>query len=151
MTIKIYTIEKLKKDNFYDIILDYKKMISKFAKIEDRAIFSKDIAKAQSIGEAEAKRSYTKAFLPLLGDFNVALDVNGKELDSFQFSELFKDRASLSFFIGGAYGFEDEFLRKCDIKVSLSRLTMGHKIAKIVLFEQIYRAFTILNNHPYHK
>ncbi|NPA81245.1 MAG: 23S rRNA (pseudouridine(1915)-N(3))-methyltransferase RlmH [Epsilonproteobacteria bacterium] len=151
MTIKIYTIEKLKKDNFYDIILDYKKMISKFAKIEDRAIFSKDIAKAQSIGEAEAKRAYTKAFLPLLGDFNVALDVKGKELDSFQFSELFKDRASLSFFIGGAYGFEDEFLRKCDIKVSLSRLTMGHKIAKIVLFEQIYRAFTILNNHPYHK
>ncbi len=151
MTIKIYSIEKVKKDNFYDIINDYKKMISRFAKIKEEAIFSKEIAKAQNIGEIEAKKSYTKAFLPYLGDFNIVLDPKGKELDSFAFSSLLKDRNCVSFFIGGAYGFEDSFLKKCDIKLSLSRLTMGHKIAKIVLYEQIYRAFTILNNHPYHK
>ena len=151
MTIKIYAIEKVKKDNFYDIILDYKKMIARFAKVKDISLFSKEIAKSQTIGEIEAKRSYTKAFIPYLGNFNIALDPNGKEMDSFEFASLLKDKNEVSFFIGGAYGFEKEFLNQCDIKVSLSRLTMGHKIAKLVLYEQIYRAFTILHNHPYHK
>jgi 23S rRNA (pseudouridine1915-N3)-methyltransferase len=61
------------------------------------------------------------------------------------------DRAEVNFFIGGAYGHAPEFLKRCDRVVSLSKLTMSHKIAKTVLAEQIYRALTILHNHPYHK
>ncbi len=57
----------------------------------------------------------------------------------------------LSFLIGGAYGFEEDFLNKGHAIISLSKLTMSHKIAKVVLLEQIYRGFSILSNHPYHK
>jgi len=58
---------------------------------------------------------------------------------------------SVKFFIGGAYGFEDEFLKQSNAVISLGKITMSHKIAKAVLLEQIYRAFSILSNHPYHK
>ncbi len=58
---------------------------------------------------------------------------------------------SIKFFIGGAYGFEENFLKKSDQVISLGKLTMSHKIAKAVLLEQIYRGFSILTIHPYHK
>lgn len=58
---------------------------------------------------------------------------------------------SVKFFVGGAYGFEDSFLKKSDAIISLGNITMSHKIAKAVLLEQIYRGFSILSNHPYHK
>ena len=57
----------------------------------------------------------------------------------------------MKIFIGVAYGFEDDFLKKSDVIVSLGKITMSHKIAKVVLLEQIYRGFSILTNHPYHK
>ena len=60
-------------------------------------------------------------------------------------------KCPLNFFIGGAYGFEDDFLKKSDAVISLGKITMSHKIAKAVLLEQIYRGFSILTNHPYHK
>jgi 23S rRNA (pseudouridine1915-N3)-methyltransferase len=58
---------------------------------------------------------------------------------------------SVKFFIGGAYGFEKAFLDKGDKVISLSSLTFSHKIAKMVLLEQIFRGYAILHNHPYHK
>ncbi len=58
---------------------------------------------------------------------------------------------SIQFYIGGAYGLEEEFLKKSDKIISLGKITMSHKIAKAVLLEQIYRGFSILSNHPYHK
>ena len=75
----------------------------------------------------------------------------GKKVDSFGFSKLLSDRLTINFFIGGAYGFDREFLKKCDTTISLSDLTMAHKIANLVLCEQIFRSLAILNNHPYHK
>jgi len=58
---------------------------------------------------------------------------------------------NVKFFIGGAYGFEEEFLQQSNAVISLGKITMSHKIAKAVLLEQIYRGFSILSNHPYHK
>ena len=81
--------------------------------------------------------------------FNIILTPEGKLVDSFEFSNFF-EHSKINFFIAGAYGFEEEFKKK-GINISLSPLTMSHKIAKIVLFEQIYRALAIKNNHPYHK
>ena len=66
-------------------------------------------------------------------------------------SEILKNKAEIVFFIGGAYGLEQGFLHECDLCVSLSSLTFSHSIARIVLSEQIYRGFCLLNNHPYHK
>jgi len=151
MTIKVFSIEKVKKDNYYDIISSYKKMISRYSNIEDIPLFNKQIAMSQNISQRDAQKSYTDIFLKRMGKYNIVLDPLGKEIDSFVFSRLFEDKSEISFFIGGAYGFEKEFVKKNDLVISLSRLTMSHKIAKIVLYEQIYRAFSIMNNHPYHK
>ena len=149
--LKVFTIEKEIKDEFKSIADSYKKMILKYAKFEHNICFNKAIAKAQKCEPSKAKESYTEIYKKKRGRFNIALDEKGKMLDSIQFSEIFKREDEINFFIGGAYGFEDKFLQSCDEVISLSKLTFSHKIAKIVLFEQIYRALSIVNNHPYHK
>ncbi len=149
--INIYSILKPAKDNFDSIIQEFIKMSSKYAKVEVHYIFNKNIAKAQTIGEKEAQQSYSETYEPLLKGYNIALDVLGKKVDTFAFSNLIDDKNEVNFFIGGAFGFEREFLQKCDSVISLSDLTMAHKVANVVLTEQIFRALCIQNNHPYHK
>jgi 23S rRNA (pseudouridine1915-N3)-methyltransferase len=151
MNINLYSIAKKENDDYSKIANDLSKMIKKFAKIDDKTIFTKEISKAQTISDMQAKKSYTNAYEPFLqNSYNIALDVEGKHLDSFEFSNIL-DHSNINFFIGGAYGFEDNFLKRCDKKISLSTLTFSHKIAKIVLLEQIFRGLCIKNNHPYHK
>lgn len=152
MKINIYQIAKNNKDNFEPIINDLIKMSSKYAKVEIHNLFNKHIAKAQTIGEKEAQNSYNDVFEPKLSSgYNIALDVLGKKKDSFQFAKLLENKTTINFFIGGAYGFKREFLKQCHTTISLSDLTMAHKIANVVLCEQIFRGLCINNNHPYHK
>ncbi len=151
MKINIYAIVKPTNDDFDKISKEFIKMCSKFAKVEVHNIFNKTIAKAQTIGEKEAKESYTKAYENYLTGYCIALDVLGKKVDSFEFSELISNNAEVNFFIGGAFGFEKEFLQKCDKIISLSSLTMAHKVVTLVLLEQVFRGLAIKNNHPYHK
>lgn len=152
MKINIYQIAKSGNDEFEPIINDFIKMSSKYAKVELHNLFNKKIAKAQTISDKEAQKSYSEVFEPYLNSgFNVALDVLGKRVDSFKFAQLIENSSTVNFFIGGAYGFERDFLDKCDRKISLSDLTMAHKIANVVLMEQLFRALCIINNHPYHK
>jgi 23S rRNA (pseudouridine1915-N3)-methyltransferase len=127
-------------------------MSRKYANIEIHSLFNKSIAKAQTQGEKESQKAYNELYIPKLdGGYNIALDVLGKKLDSFEFSKLFEDKRVVNFFIGGAYGFDKQFLNRCDCIVSLSDLTMAHKVANVVLCEQVFRSLCILNNHPYHK
>jgi len=151
MKINIYSIVKPSNDDFDKLIKEFVKMSSKYAKVEIFYIFNKDIAKAQTIGENESKKIYTKSYLPYLKGYNIALDVLGKSVDSFGFSKLLEDKNEVNFFIGGAFGFENEFLSLCDSVISLSNLTFAHKIATLILSEQIFRSLSIINNHPYHK
>ena len=151
MKINIYSIIKPSKDEFDVLIKEFIKMSSKYAKVEVHYIFNKNIAKAQTIGVKEAQQSYSETYEPLLKGFNIALDVLGKKVDTYAFSSLIEDKNEVNFFIGGAYGFQREFLAKCDTTISLSDLTMAHKVANVVLTEQIFRALSIQNNHPYHK
>lgn len=151
MTINVYTIAKPSKDKYDDIIKDWIKSSSQFAKVEFHTIFNKNIAKAQTIDANHAQKSYTQTYESYMNGFNIALDVLGKKVDSFAFAKLFENHSNINIFIGGAYGFEKEFLNKCDRIISLSDLTYAHKIASVVLSEQIFRALCINNNHPYHK
>jgi 23S rRNA (pseudouridine1915-N3)-methyltransferase len=84
----------------------------------------------------------------------VALDPNGEELTSTQFAErlnrwLQLGKPEIDFVIGGADGIPRAVLDRADAKVSLSRLTLPHRLARVLLFEQLYRAFAILQNEPY--
>lgn len=152
MNIDIISIAKKEHSTYDPLYKELQKMISRFAKIDDIEIFNKDILKAHTISPSASKQAYTKVLEPHLSKgFNITLHPDGKIMDSYEFSKLFDGKIALKFFIGGAYGFEDEFLKRSDAVISLGKLTMSHKIAKVVLLEQIYRSFSILSNHPYHK
>ncbi len=152
MKIEIVSIAKKEKTIYDPLYKDLTKMISRFAKVEDTELFPKDVAKAHTISPEASQKAYTKVLDPYIRkDYSITLHPDGKLVDSFEFSKLLNDRISIKFFIGGAYGFDDEFLKKSDKVISLGKLTMSHKIAKVVLLEQIYRGFSILSNHPYHK
>jgi len=152
MKIDIVSIAKKEKSIYDPLYKNLEKMISRFAKVEDIEIFPKDVAKAHTISSDVAQKAYSKALESHVSkDFSVILHPDGKLIDSFEFSKLLNDKMSVKFLIGGAYGFEDDFLKKGNVVISLGKLTMSHKIAKVVLLEQIYRGFSILSNHPYHK
>jgi 23S rRNA (pseudouridine1915-N3)-methyltransferase len=151
MQIRVFSIQKGRDELIDSLIKEYMKMIKKSAKIDDIVLFNKQVAQAQTKGEIEAKNSYRKVFEPYLRGYSIALDIKGDEIDSYEFSKIFDKSSEINFFIGGAYGFEESFLRKTQKVISLSRLTFAHKIAKVVLYEQIYRGLCIKGNHPYHK
>ncbi|WP_428738917.1 23S rRNA (pseudouridine(1915)-N(3))-methyltransferase RlmH [Sulfurimonas sp.] len=152
MNIEIVSIAKKERSIYDPLYKELTKMISRFAKVSDVEIFNKDVTKAHTISPEASQSAYTKVLEPLMDKgFTISLHPDGKIIDSFEFSKLLNDKMSIKFFIGGAYGFEDEFLKKSDAVISLGKITMSHKIAKAVLLEQIYRGFSILNNHPYHK
>ena len=88
-------------------------------------------------------------------DFVVLLDENGKNLSSIEFSkflntQMLKSTKNLVFVIGGAYGFSENVYKRANEKISLSKMTFSHQLVRIIFAEQLYRAFTILNNEPYH-
>ena len=153
MKINVIIIDKKGKDNLYAGLVEHYKKISKpFAKVEVIDVFDKEIAKAQDISPQAAQRSYTKALEKYMeSSINIALDPSSKEVDSHEFANLLKDSVQINLFIGGAYGFERDFLNKCNKAISFGRITLSHKLVKVVLMEQIFRGLTINNNHPYHK
>ena len=150
--IAIYSIIKKGSSPYDPLYQNYKKMISRYADVTICDTFNKNIAKAQQNSEDKAKKEYTSAYKNRLeNSFNVALDVGGDLVDSHQFSKLLENRSQVNFFIGGAYGFEKGFLNSCDRVISLGKITMAHKVAKVVLLEQIFRGLCIAHKHPYHK
>jgi 23S rRNA (pseudouridine1915-N3)-methyltransferase len=153
MKINVIVIDKKGKDQRYAPLIEhYRKIAKPFATVEVIELFDKEIAKAQEISAEAAQKSYGKAFEKYMGrGKNIALNPSSREVDSFQFAKLLKDSAVVNFYIGGAYGFERDFLAKCNNAVSFGKITLSHKLVKVVLLEQIFRGLTINHNHPYHK
>ena len=153
MKVNIYIIDKKGKKDIYAPLLEhYRKSIGQFAQVEIHEIFGKEIAKAHDISALAARKQYTMALERYLSKgYSIVLDPASKEVDSYEFSELLKDRGVVNFFIGGAYGFERDFITKSNRAISFGKITLSHKLTKVVLMEQIFRGLTILHNHPYHK
>jgi 23S rRNA (pseudouridine1915-N3)-methyltransferase len=132
----------------------YQKKISHFMKIEIQNLKPKKSAR----DDADYKRGEeSKLLLEHMqsDDFIVLFDEKGKNFDSVEFSKkienaLGSSKKRLVFIIGGAYGVNDNVKKRADVKVSLSAMTMNHIMAQVVSLEQIYRAFTIIKNIPYH-
>jgi len=142
MQINVYSIEK--KEDFQKEINEFIKKSKPFGDVKNITLYSKNLAKSTN-----PQKEYSNIFERYTNGFNIILSPEGKLIDSFEFSKIF-EYSNINFFIAGAYGFEEEFKKKGKL-ISLSPLTMSHKIAKIMLFEQIYRGLSIKNNHPYHK
>lgn len=152
MRIRIYCISKPEEDSYASIAHHFKRLSLQFGcTLEVIELFNKQVAMAQQ-GGSQASIAYANAFEPYLdGTCSVALSPQGKEVNSQQFAKILENSTEISFFIGGAYGFEEGFLRRCRQVISLTPLTLSHKIAKVVLCEQIYRGMSLLRAHPYHK
>lgn len=153
MKINIIIVDKKSKESLYTPLIEHYKKISKtFAEITIIEVFNKDISKSQDISALKAQDSYSIALNKYLhSGYNIALDPSSKEVDSYQFANLLKDKSTINFFIGGAYGFEKKFINKCNSQISMGKITLSHKLIKVVLMEQIFRGLSIINNHPYHK
>ena len=158
MTIKIYAIGKIK--DFYKSGVDeYIKRLSGYVKIEVVELKDDSISDKPSISEiTKAKDNEGKRVLSLLknNEYLIGLDLNKKEYDSEGFAKYLSEKlvdngASISFVIGGSYGLSDELKNRLNSSITLSKLTFPHQLARLILLEQIYRAFKILNNETYHK
>ncbi|MDR3162494.1 MAG: 23S rRNA (pseudouridine(1915)-N(3))-methyltransferase RlmH [Helicobacteraceae bacterium] len=152
MKIKLFYIGSRSEGAAREFEERYVKRIKPFSLCEILPILSSDVKKAQKISAAAARSSYTEALKPRVeGCYSVALNKNGKMLNSAKFSDALKDHTEIGFFIGGAYGLEGSFIDSCDLSLSLSLLTFPHELSRIILLEQIYRAKTIERGLPYHK
>ena len=116
-----------------------------------------DVRNTKKLSESEQKRLEGEAILRLVNDSDhlMLLDEHGLELRSLEFADLIQKRMSagtkrLVFVIGGPYGFSDAVYQRANSKLSLSKMTFSHQIVRAIFTEQLYRAFTILKNEPYH-
>lgn len=116
-----------------------------------------DLKNTKNLREDQQKNEEGKLILDKLekSDFVTLLDERGKKLSSLQFAELINKRSvsglkRLVFIIGGPYGFSSNVYQRANSKLSLSDMTFSHQMVRLFATEQIYRAFTILKNEPYH-
>ncbi len=155
MQIKLLTIGKTDNQQLQMLIDDYQKRLGFYIKFEFEII--PDLKKAKHLSEEQQKQKEGELILAKLNhtDLLLLLDENGKQQDSVAFSEQLQKHMNsgvkqLVFVIGGPYGFSSEVYEKANGKISLSKMTFSHQMIRLFMIEQLYRAFTILKNEPYH-
>ena len=155
MKIKVLLIGKTDDKNLQLLIDKYQKRLGHYIRFEIEVI--PDLKNAKNLSEKEQKEKEGALLLKKVGasDQLWLLDEKGKEFRSLEFSKFMQSKmnAGIKQFIlviGGPYGFSDEVYRKAMGKLSLSKMTFSHQMIRLFLLEQIYRAFTILKNEPYH-
>ncbi|MDO6517115.1 23S rRNA (pseudouridine(1915)-N(3))-methyltransferase RlmH [Zobellia uliginosa] len=155
MTIKLIAIGKTDSKSLLQLISEYENRLKHYVKFELDII--PDIKNAKNLSEAQQKEKEGELILKKLGptDALVLLDENGKQYSSIEFSTYLQKKMNsglkqLVFVIGGPYGFSPEVYAKAKGKISLSKMTFSHQMVRLFVVEQVYRAFTILRNEPYH-
>lgn len=156
MNIKIIAVGKLKEKYSKDAIEEFKKRLGAYCSlslIEIPAQEIKDDNLAQKYMEIEGQ----KILAAIKTDaFVITLEIDGKMLSSEAFSQKIKDLSNdghneIVFVIGGANGLSPQVSQRADFKLSFSKMTFTHQLVRIFLYEQIYRAFKIINNENYHR
>ncbi|WP_026934584.1 23S rRNA (pseudouridine(1915)-N(3))-methyltransferase RlmH [Christiangramia echinicola] len=155
MTIKLVCIGKTDKKELEELIKVYSDRLQHYIKFEFEII--PDLKKTKNLDENQQKSKEGDLILSGVqnSDFVVLLDENGKQFSSENFSEYIQKRMNtglkrLIFVIGGPYGFSEDVYNRADSKISLSKMTFSHQMVRLFFTEQLYRAFTILKNEPYH-
>ncbi|MBK8173044.1 MAG: 23S rRNA (pseudouridine(1915)-N(3))-methyltransferase RlmH [Sandaracinaceae bacterium] len=144
MRVSIIAVGKIKERGVRDAIDDYVGRIKRYAKIEEVELKDGD--------EAEVIARFEKAIAERTKV--VALEVDGQAWSTERFARYIGDAElhsvqSLAFLIGGSYGLPPALSKKADLRLSLSAMTLPHRLARLLLAEQIYRAFTVLRGEPY--
>ena len=159
MKIKILCVGKLKEKFFKDAVDEYLKRMLKFADVE--IIEVPDEKTDEKAGPNDVKIVLSKEGERLMkhikeSDHVITLDIKGKKLDSpglasYIGNTINQGKSSIAFVIGGSWGLSDSIKNRSDLALSFSDMTFPHQLMRVILLEQIYRAFKINANEPYHK
>jgi 23S rRNA (pseudouridine1915-N3)-methyltransferase len=153
MEIKLIVVGKTKSSELVRLINEYVKRINFYKKFKIIVVNS---LKSKKNSEKEIKKIEGENVLKRVkkNELIFLLDENGKSFNSRKFADFlsnkFKTNKSIVFVVGGAHGFSNEIKQKSNEIISLSEMTFSHQIIRLFFTEQVYRALTILNNHPYH-
>lgn len=155
MKIKLIAIGKTDDKDLNALIMVYKERLKHYIKFE--LIIIPDIKNIKNLSQKQQKEKEGSLLLSKLhsGDQLIVLDEKGKDFRSVEFSNFLQKKMNsgikqLVFVIGGPYGFSEEVYKKAQGKISLSKMTFSHQMIRLFFTEQVYRAFTILKNEPYH-
>ncbi|MFD2827487.1 23S rRNA (pseudouridine(1915)-N(3))-methyltransferase RlmH [Leeuwenhoekiella polynyae] len=155
MNIKLLCIGKTDNRNLEELISIYTKRLKFYVNFEIEII--PDLKKTKNLSEEQQKEKEGELILNKLQqqDELILLDENGKELSSVKFADYLQKKMNsgiktLVFVIGGPYGFSPQVYAAARGKISLSKMTFSHQMIRLFMTEQVYRAFTILRNEPYH-
>ncbi len=150
--IKIICVGNIKEEFFRDAIEEYKKRLTRYTKIE--------IIEVKDISYDDIDKSINLEGIEILKhidskDYVITLEIEGKELSSEEFAQRIESiqtiNPNITFVIGGSYGLSNSIKERSNFKLSFSKMTFPHQLFRIILLEQIYRSFKILNNESYHK
>lgn len=154
--ITVVAVGKLKERFWADACAEYVKRLSAYASIKMVEIPDRDPAK--TCGEEAGRALEGKAILAAIPERShvVLLDIGGKERSSEEIASHLNDlmlrgESSITFVIGGSCGVSSEVRARADERLSFGRITLPHNLARVVLLEQVYRAFKIMRGEPYHK
>ncbi len=159
MNIRLIAVGKLKESFFQDALKEYEKRLSRFVKLEITELADEKIPDHASPKEEERiKNAEGEKILAKIGagDYVIAMCIEGKEKSSEELAELIKScalsgKSTVTFLIGGSLGLSDAVKKRADLRLSVSPMTFPHQLFRVMLAEQIYRAFKIINNESYHK
>lgn len=159
MKITILCVGKIKEKFYRDAIAEYEKRLSRYCKLEIIEVADeKTPDNASELVECQIKEKEAERMEKYLKDgaYVCALAIDGKQLDSVELSEKVEQLGTggishIIFMIGGSLGMADALLKRADMKLSFSKMTFPHQLMRVILLEQIYRAYRIMNHEPYHK
>lgn len=159
MKIRLICIGKLKERFYSDAAAEFTKRLSKFCDLETLELPDEKVPEHPSPADIErVKQIECRRILDKLtqGEFVVALDPRGKQLSSEEFAKRISEcmltgKSRIVFIIGGSHGLTQEVRQRADLVLSFSSMVFSHQVFRIMLLEQIYRAFKIINGEPYHK
>lgn len=159
MNIGIISVGKLKEEYLKSGINEFLKRMGPYAKV--KVIEIPDEKAPENLSDADLERIKIIEGEKILAKTKdnshiIALAIEGKQLSSEEFSihiekQMNEGLSDITFIIGGSNGLSEEVLRRAHYKLSFSKMTFPHQLMRLILMEQIYRAFRIMNNHPYHK
>ncbi|MFA6308482.1 MAG: 23S rRNA (pseudouridine(1915)-N(3))-methyltransferase RlmH [Clostridia bacterium] len=159
MKITVIAVGKLKEKYLRDGISEYAKRLSRFCDFEIAEVADEKAPENLSAAlEAQVMKKEAERISKKIPDGSklIVLDINGKRMNSVAFAgkieNFFNSGVShITFVIGGSLGIDKELLGKADLQLSLSDMTFTHKLTRLILSEQVYRAFKIINGETYHK
>lgn len=159
MKITLITVGKIKEKYLEDAIAEYSKRLSRYCKLEIVQVADeKTPDRAGEVMEEQIKDKEGEKILSHVKDgaYVIALAIDGRMVSSEELAELIdglgvRGESHIQFVIGGSLGLSKKVLGRADYKLSFSKMTFPHQLMRVILLEQIYRSYRIINGEPYHK